>query len=102
MRTELIKKMIAIAAVVMTFAGVGLAAFFLDIDRDEKPRRADPNAVYRVTVRNNISAPIYDDTYYCAYYRIDDRAVTMYDADSAVIRQVIINVNANCDVKKLQ
>lgn len=73
---------------IMVFVGPGKAPL-----TREKP---DPNIAYRIIVKNKPNAPLLDDEYYCAFYKLDDRHLTMYDADSNIVRDIVLRMDAEC------
>jgi len=60
----------------------------------------DPERAYHVTIETTPNAPLFNEDYYCAYYKLDDRTITMYTSDCTVRRVIVINVNANCKIRK--
>lgn len=88
-----------VAVILLALVLTALAVFRDYLPKYEQPK-PDPERAYYITVENTPNAPLLDDDYYCAYYKLEGRTLTMYAADSTVKRVVLINVNANCKIRK--
>lgn len=71
-------------------------------ESSKQPANSDRDAAYRVYVEKDPMAPLLNDSYYCTYYSLDDRHLVLYDADSTVILDMVLNMNTTCSVRKIR
>ena len=100
---EKLKKNWQPAAAIMTVAIIiALLVVFADHLPKAEPQKPDPNKVYQIYLEKDPLAPLVNETYYCAYYELDDRHLVLYNADSTVQRDMVLNISITCSIKKVQ
>lgn len=78
---------------------------FVNKVANESPKQSvnsDRDAAYRVYLEKDPHAPLFNETYYCTYYSLDDRHLVLYDADSTIILDIVLNMNTTCSVMKIR
>lgn len=92
--------------IMMLMLVVGLAIFayvFLTIGKDaaSAPEKRDGDK-YAITIVNDRRAHLTDKKYYCATYSLENKKLTMYDADSNVTQEIVLSESCTCNIIKIQ